>query len=288
VTTKYRYDVVGHNFTAKKRDNETGLDYFNARYFSAPLGRFTSPDPIWVTAARMLDPQRLNLYSYTRNNPLKYIDPTGLELQIGDCGDYPTSWCFELYKRGLKKEDQDAVSLIKGTGDNNCSKGAFCVSVTAGYESNDENFQTLIKAVNNSSIARLDVLKEGDSVNIMNFSWSKGAGDTPSGTATFKMEGRLNPFAGYAFFEYLGKSEPGAMYTPGKYSQAVVNSSGMTDIEIIEAMHHEIKHIVLGDFGRTIPKSMHSPNFNFDGIPINEADRQTLSAGQKAVINATK
>ena len=34
-------------------------------------------DPIKVTPERLLNPQGLNLYAYTLNNPLKYIDPTG-------------------------------------------------------------------------------------------------------------------------------------------------------------------------------------------------------------------
>jgi len=31
-------------FTGKERDTETGLDYFGARYYGAPVGRFTSVD----------------------------------------------------------------------------------------------------------------------------------------------------------------------------------------------------------------------------------------------------
>jgi uncharacterized protein RhaS with RHS repeats len=33
---------VDEKFTGKKRDNETGLDYFGARYFSAPLVQCTN------------------------------------------------------------------------------------------------------------------------------------------------------------------------------------------------------------------------------------------------------
>src|SRR5436190_20224575 len=33
-------------FVGKERDQETGLDYSGARYYSAQSGRFTSPDPI--------------------------------------------------------------------------------------------------------------------------------------------------------------------------------------------------------------------------------------------------
>ena len=59
-------DTVSEKFTGKERDAETGLDYFGARYFSAAQGRFTSPDPVIVTPARMQDPQRFNLWFCSR------------------------------------------------------------------------------------------------------------------------------------------------------------------------------------------------------------------------------
>jgi RHS repeat-associated protein len=63
-----------YKFTGKERDTESTLDYFGTRYYSSQSGRFMSPDSgpyLWA------DPQSLNRYSYARNNPLKYIDPTG-------------------------------------------------------------------------------------------------------------------------------------------------------------------------------------------------------------------
>src|SRR5205807_778182 len=41
-------DGVRQHFSQKERDNETGLDYFNARYYSSTAGRFTSTDPIFI------------------------------------------------------------------------------------------------------------------------------------------------------------------------------------------------------------------------------------------------
>ena len=67
-------------FTGKERDAETGLDFFLARYYSGAQGRFTSPDP-FLASGRPEDPQSWNRYAYARNNPLAYIDPTGMDYE---------------------------------------------------------------------------------------------------------------------------------------------------------------------------------------------------------------
>ncbi len=61
------------------------MDY-NARYYSPTLGRFISPDII-VPDPR--NSQHLNRYSYVRNNPLKYTDPTGHKEDCEDPADCP-------------------------------------------------------------------------------------------------------------------------------------------------------------------------------------------------------
>jgi RHS repeat-associated protein len=67
---------VSMEFTGKERDAETGLDYFEARYMSSAQGRFTSPD-VPLLDQKPEHPQTWNLYVYARNNPLRFIDPTG-------------------------------------------------------------------------------------------------------------------------------------------------------------------------------------------------------------------
>ena len=54
--------------TSKERDNETGLDYFGARYFASTQGRFTGSDPL-LSSGSVYAPQTWNRYSYTINNP---------------------------------------------------------------------------------------------------------------------------------------------------------------------------------------------------------------------------
>jgi RHS repeat-associated protein len=65
-----------HRFTSKERDNESGLDYFLARYYSSQQGRFTSVDPS-NESIRLPNPQTFNRYAYVSNNPLRYVDPDG-------------------------------------------------------------------------------------------------------------------------------------------------------------------------------------------------------------------
>ena len=62
--------------TQKERDVETGLDYFEARYYASTQGRFTSPDEPLV-GQDASDPQTWNLYSYTSNSALNRVDEDG-------------------------------------------------------------------------------------------------------------------------------------------------------------------------------------------------------------------
>jgi RHS repeat-associated protein len=70
---------AGSNYpflTLKERDNETGLDYFLARYYSSTHGRFTSVDPSRKSVA-LTDPQSWNRYTYALNKPLTLVDENG-------------------------------------------------------------------------------------------------------------------------------------------------------------------------------------------------------------------
>jgi RHS repeat-associated protein len=72
----YTGDSIRQKFTDKERDIETGLDYFGARYYSSIQGRFASVDPS-RKSIEVDNPQSWNRYSYTLNNPLRYVDHNG-------------------------------------------------------------------------------------------------------------------------------------------------------------------------------------------------------------------
>jgi len=67
-------DGLRQRYTQKERDDETGLDYFGARYYGSQQGRFTGSDPKFGASNR---PETWNAYTYASNNPLNRIDPDG-------------------------------------------------------------------------------------------------------------------------------------------------------------------------------------------------------------------
>ena len=84
--TSYPFPPANYTFTGQEEDDEVGFYNYNARLYDPVLGRFISPDSIVPDSE---DPQSLNHYSYVRNNPLKYIDPTG-NFDLGDIGSFFT------------------------------------------------------------------------------------------------------------------------------------------------------------------------------------------------------
>src|SRR5713226_8104817 len=90
-------------FTGKERDAETGLDYFGARYFSGPQGRFTSADPSGISIDRT-NPQSWNRYAYTYNTPLKLVDRNGM---------WPSPTHDEIYHQALPGLPAVQLALVQ-------------------------------------------------------------------------------------------------------------------------------------------------------------------------------
>ena len=80
----------------------TGLDYAWNRYYSSTWGRFTSADP-YVMSGGLGNPQGWNRYSYVENDPVNFLDSSGLfkECPKGD---------------GCKGDDGPAPGAGKGGG----------------------------------------------------------------------------------------------------------------------------------------------------------------------------
>jgi len=89
VVQQYEYDPFGqiigqaglndtsdtnYTYTNQEWDTESELYYYNARYYNPALGRFISRDTVLGQDGDILS---RNLYIYVKNNPLKYVDPSG-------------------------------------------------------------------------------------------------------------------------------------------------------------------------------------------------------------------
>jgi RHS repeat-associated protein len=118
----YAGDNVRQKFTQKERDSETRLDYFQARYYSSAQGRFTSADN-FLNDTNNIAPSSWNLYTYVRNNPLRYTDPTGEKIYAGKItgadrdeflkmmnDSYGCSNCASIDKNGYLQVDTKGLS----------------------------------------------------------------------------------------------------------------------------------------------------------------------------------
>ena len=78
-------------FIGEEYDLDTEFSYLNARYYQGSRGQFMSQDPVFLAIGSgaqdersrqklnilLTDPQVLNAYSYSRNNPVILIDKSG-------------------------------------------------------------------------------------------------------------------------------------------------------------------------------------------------------------------
>ena len=108
-----------YTFASKERDEESGLSYFGARYYSSDLS-------IWLAVDPMSDKYpSLSPYVYCANNPVKLVDPNGEEVEFNSFSDrlivaiaYLTNKCFRKQYSELKKSEEIYVFRQNITGDN--------------------------------------------------------------------------------------------------------------------------------------------------------------------------
>ncbi len=176
-------------FTGKERDGESQLDYFGARYYSGAQGRFTTPDAPFADQ-HLGDPQSWNLFSYARNNPLKFVDATGRKVRVAD------AIALEHVRSTLPKNDRQFLRL----GENGFVDGGALAKA-----SKHANVTDLIDLVNSDSLVSV---RTAAKVNLKGFGELEFSYETAEeAVATLKKHGidadpntvTQNAFSGYTF-----------------------------------------------------------------------------------------
>ncbi|MBL8683534.1 MAG: RHS repeat-associated core domain-containing protein [Myxococcales bacterium] len=95
-------DTTPFRFTGKELDPETGLQYFGARYYDPRQGQWASVDPILRDAmvdGRIMEPRRVNLFSYSWNSPVELRDPDGRDVNDRVQGTWSLRWNYGVAPR---------------------------------------------------------------------------------------------------------------------------------------------------------------------------------------------
>ncbi|KUJ50002.1 RHS repeat-associated core domain-containing protein [Chryseobacterium sp. JAH] len=94
-------------FNAKKLDDDTGLYYYGARYYNPRLSIWYGVDPL---AEQM---PSWSPYSYTFDNPVRYVDPTGMIAE--DCPKCPNPQKADESRYGSDGKYYTATEVSEGS-----------------------------------------------------------------------------------------------------------------------------------------------------------------------------
>ncbi len=99
-----------YRFTARERDEETGLSYHGARYYASWLGRWTAADPIGINDG-------VNVYQYVAGNPIRLHDPTGTDGKAPEYADNLNDQGKPLYTSHGDQLVKDSKAVGKKVGE---------------------------------------------------------------------------------------------------------------------------------------------------------------------------
>ncbi|MEZ5308160.1 MAG: RHS repeat-associated core domain-containing protein [Pyrinomonadaceae bacterium] len=121
----YGADNIRQKFTGYQKDEETGLDFAEARMYENRHGRFTAVDPL-LASGLSTNPQSFNRFAYVLSNPINYADNDGMKpvymvRRTRDQEEYiylNTDWgrkTFNYWKRKYEREGYKSDSSVLGT-----------------------------------------------------------------------------------------------------------------------------------------------------------------------------
>jgi hypothetical protein len=153
------------------------------------------------------------------------------------------------------------------------------VLVDKDYKSSSKNFQTLQTLANDrSATAQLNVVGPKDAIasdiGVKDASGAVGIRDAKQALGMYLTleQGWL----GQTFFQNWGGTPvENAWYSKRGFTEVGITTDQTVE-QMVQTMHHELRHVLLGDFGRTIGKGVHL-------VPA--VDQATKAAEAEATLN---
>ncbi|MCX7747822.1 MAG: hypothetical protein N2645_13180 [Clostridia bacterium] len=146
-------NLLPYKFTGKEMDEETGMYSFPARYYEPTFSRWMSVDPAM---------DGVNWYGYCNNNPVNYVDPTGLEAIVISGGAYSSSttgYRHEFIETGIKKIRELRAAHSK--------QNITWIVAMAGWTQDDfNNFQSAVEDLN---VSVLGIGKKEQLISYINY-----------------------------------------------------------------------------------------------------------------------
>ena len=135
------YPVLGtYSFNGKEKDYESGFHYYGSRYYNSELSMWLSTDP-------MSDKYpSLSPYNYCADNPVKFIDPNGREIDLSNLSEgekniylknieiLRQNKMFQVYYEHLEKSD---IKYIIKFGQGGGGSGSFNPKTNEVYSIDD-------------------------------------------------------------------------------------------------------------------------------------------------------
>ncbi len=157
--------LPNYTFNAKELDEESGMYYYEARYYQPPV--FVSRDPhferyFWTSP-----------YGYCNNNPLKYVDPTGMDwyetedgnIEWTDCKNQEEMSAAELLGRYLGESVivfHGSENEKLGKNDNLFGEGANLATATVYGKKDKDDIQSYDAYTMGSDPVNLGAIADGE------------------------------------------------------------------------------------------------------------------------------
>jgi RHS repeat-associated protein len=176
-------ETTPYRFTGKERDEETGLYYYGARYLDPKTSRWLSADPAmgeYLPSAPISDKARqrngnlpgmggvfnlvnLHMYHYAGNNPVKYVDPDGRDIDWVQGKDVSDVDYARIQKEAeeLMNSDTEAGRRYKELYDNPDVLVTITVTNEGGSEAEAKSYDDAGNGVGSDTDVRIDINQKG-------------------------------------------------------------------------------------------------------------------------------